>query len=255
MKQCTSCGAVNAPEAPACVQCGSVNFVPMAGQPMQQAPMYQQPPMGGAPMYQPAPQPPKKSNTGLIVGICVGVVVLAIVAIVLVIVLGKKDKDDDDKDTTAVAVTTEDTDWGNDPILPGVDEDDPTTEDMGWDDPTTEDGGYSSGLTLEDYITDAVRAQFEEECRAQMQANPGVYSDISFDVTGNTLTYMFTFATNIPEDQAAAFRDAADVELKAGMDSVVDQLAASGIKDVTVCVIFYNNDKSEIYCGYFYGSN
>lgn len=255
MKQCTSCGAVNAPEAPACVQCGSVNFVPMAGQPMYQQPPMGGAPMGGAPMYQqPAPQPPKKSNTGLIVGICVGVVVLAIVAIVLVLVLGKKDKDDDDKETTAVAVTTtEDDDWGNNPILPGVDEDDPTTtEDMGWDDPTTQGGG-TSGLTLESIFTDDLRKQLDEECRQQVQNNPE-FSDVGYDISGNTLTYIFTYSGNIGQDQIDAFVEKADAELKPGMDAVVDSFTDAGISGVVVEVVFKNNDGSEIYHGYFFGT-
>ena len=114
-----------------CNKCGSqvpdgMNFCNNCGNPMANAapqapqqPMYQQPPMQ-QPMYQPPvapieqPEPPKKKNTGLIIGIVAGVLAV-IVAAVLVWGLafdgfGLKDKDDDKdekKDSTTTSAVAE----------------------------------------------------------------------------------------------------------------------------------------------------
>lgn len=83
---------------------------PQYQQPVYQQPAYQEPYGYGMPGYQ--PEPPKKKNTGLIIGVAVSVV--AIIAIVLVIlfgtgVIGGKDEDDvnDEPDTTAAEVVSE----------------------------------------------------------------------------------------------------------------------------------------------------
>ena len=81
-------------------------------QPAYEQPAYQQP------EYMP-PEPPKKKNTGLIIGIAVASIV-AVVGIVVAILFGtgvigdsKKDKDDDDDEPKTTASTQVDATNGN----------------------------------------------------------------------------------------------------------------------------------------------
>ena len=95
---------------------------PMGGQPGmpgQPGGMPGQPPMGQPPMFGMPPQPPKKSNTGIIVGAVIGVVALLGLATVLVFTLGG----DDDKVTTEPSSDTTSADPSDEPS------DDPTSED------------------------------------------------------------------------------------------------------------------------------
>ena len=82
---CPSCGSQVDDNSPSCPVCGGTLFDQNAMQQGYGQPQGMNPMQGGAqPQY--APEPPKKSKTGLIIGIVVAAV--AVIAIVLCLVLG-----------------------------------------------------------------------------------------------------------------------------------------------------------------------
>ncbi|MGI5848537.1 MAG: zinc-ribbon domain-containing protein [Christensenellales bacterium] len=93
---CTKCGHKNIEESAFCVNCGSalqsIESQPQASQgrfmPLKGHGQYMPPPQGMYPNY--PLQVPKKSRKGLVVGLCIGGIVIIAAAVVLVILLTGK---------------------------------------------------------------------------------------------------------------------------------------------------------------------
>ncbi len=100
--------------------------------------------------------------------------------------------------------------------------------------------------TLETYYgNELTKKILDASIDQQMEEADGMYSDISYEVTGNTLTYQFYFA------EEPVFDEAMKATLESSLEGALDQ-TAPGIKaeskitdEITVGYIFYNPDGSE----------
>ena len=102
--------------------------------------------------------------------------------------------------------------------------------------------------TLEDYyMRPAYKAALEQEMENVKTQYADAYSDIAFEVKGNTFSYIYTYAVQIEDVDtakatlAASFTD----ETMAPLAESLEQEA--GVKGITVEYTFLNNDGSNIY--------
>lgn len=101
--------------------------------------------------------------------------------------------------------------------------------------------------TLEDFYSDeAIKAVMEQELEYVMTNSNGVFSDIWYEVEGNTMTYCYQYAE--PQDAEAT---AANIEAGITQEGV-DALAANerqltGVEHFTIVYVYYNSDGSLIY--------
>ena len=65
----------------------------------------------------------------------------------------------------------------------------------------------SAPATVEEYYTQpAVKSALDSQIESMKGSYAGVYSDLGYEVSGNTFTYWFQFADQIEEVDAAALR-------------------------------------------------
>ena len=105
-----------------------------------------------------------------------------------------------------------------------------------------------SSNTVEAYYTQpAVKQSLDAQIEAMKDSYSGVYSDLGYEVSGNTFTYWFRFATQIPDAEAAAEQLEASIteDMLAGIVSDVED--ECGVYGITCNYIYYNADGSIIY--------
>lgn len=102
--------------------------------------------------------------------------------------------------------------------------------------------------TLEEYYTrPAYKAALDQEIDAVKTQYADAYSDIRYEVKGNTFSYIYTYAVQIEDVETAK------ATLEASFtDETMAPLAASleeeaGVKGITVEYTFLNNDGSNLY--------
>ncbi len=102
--------------------------------------------------------------------------------------------------------------------------------------------------TVEEYYTQpAIKSALDSQIDSMKGSYAGVYSDLGYEVSGNTFTYWFQFADQIKEVDAAADQLEASLtdDMLAGIVSDVE--SECGVKGITCEYIYYNADGSVIF--------
>lgn len=106
----------------------------------------------------------------------------------------------------------------------------------------------SKVTTLEDYyMRPAYKAALDQEIETIKAQYADAYSDITFEVKGNTFSYIYTYAVQIDDVEtakqtlAASFTDETMAPLAASLEE------EAGVKGIAVEYIFLNNDGSNIH--------
>ncbi len=97
--------------------------------------------------------------------------------------------------------------------------------------------------TLEEFYTrPAYKTALDQQIATVQSQMADAYSDISYSVEGNTFSYSYTFATQIPDVEAAkqALREAlTDAQLADLAKTIQNE---SGVTDITLEYFYYNAD-------------
>ena len=102
--------------------------------------------------------------------------------------------------------------------------------------------------TVEEYYTQpAVKSALDSQIESMKGSYAGVYSDLGYEVSGNTFTYWFQFATQIEDVETAATQLEAAMtdEMMSGI--VADVETECGVTGITCEYIYYNADGTVIY--------
>ncbi len=102
--------------------------------------------------------------------------------------------------------------------------------------------------TVEEYYTQpAVKSALDSQIESMKGSYAGVYSDLGYEVSGNTFTYWFQFADQIEEVDAAADQLEASLtdEMMSGIVSDVE--SECGVTGITCEYIYYNADGSVLF--------
>ncbi len=106
-------------------------------------------------------------------------------------------------------------------------------------------GGAS---TVEEYYTQpAIQSALDAQIDNMKGSYAGVYSDLGYEVSGNTFTYWFQFADQIEDVDSAAnqLKSSLTDDMLAGIVSDVE--SECGVTGITCEYIYYNADGSVIY--------
>ncbi len=145
-------------------------------------------------------------------------------------VLAGCSKDDTEKDTsTSKGITTEAAENNN-----GTPEDNSSAE-----------------KTLSDYFAEpGVKEQMDSSMEAALSTYGSTYSDVSYEIDGNTIVYIYVFKDPMSVDEAT--QETLDAELS---KSVKDQNLIgimeqqSGVKGISIRYIYRNPDGTEVFNG------
>ncbi len=102
--------------------------------------------------------------------------------------------------------------------------------------------------TVEEYYSQPVLKEALDSQMEELKASyNGVYSDLGYDLDGNTFIYYYQYAVQIEDVDSAKQQLAASLtdEMMAGI--VSDVSAECGVADVTLKYTFYNADGSVLY--------
>lgn len=144
--------------------------------------------------------------------------------------------------------TLDDIDF-DDEILDDIDFDDETLDDIDFDDETSEDID-SDEKTLSDYFAEpGVKEQMDADVETAKTTYASKYTDISYEINGNTITYIYVYKDPIPEE----FHEQMDSYIVAEIKNqkvigAIEQLEQqSGVKGVSVQYIYRNPDGTDIF--------
>lgn len=102
--------------------------------------------------------------------------------------------------------------------------------------------------TLEEYYSQPqIKADLDEQMTSLKETYSDVYSDLGYELDGNTFTYYYKYASQISDANSAAEQLEAsftDEYMQGIIDSVAEEC---GIEDITLKYIFYNADGSVIF--------
>jgi len=102
--------------------------------------------------------------------------------------------------------------------------------------------------TVEEFYTQPVVKEALDAQIDNMKGNfAGVYSDLGYEVSGNTFTYWFQFADQIEEVEAAADQLESSLTDEMLADIVSDVEGECGVTGITCEYIYYNADGSVLY--------
>ncbi|MDE5873193.1 MAG: DUF4854 domain-containing protein [Lachnospiraceae bacterium] len=117
----------------------------------------------------------------------------------------------------------------------------------------TSEDAVPAEKTLTDYFAEpGVKESMDSDMASVKATYASTYSDISYEIDGNTLVYIYVFKDTIPEDSIEEIQKSADAELS---KSVKDQNLIglieqqSGVKGVSVRYIYRNPDGTEVFNG------
>lgn len=102
--------------------------------------------------------------------------------------------------------------------------------------------------TVEEYYTQpAVKSALDAQIEDMKAGYTSVYSDLGYEVSGNTFTYWFQFADQIEDADAAAeqLEGSLTDEMLSGIVSDVE--SECGVTGITCEYIYYNADGSIIF--------
>ncbi len=139
-------------------------------------------------------------------------------------------KDDTEKDTnTSEGITTEAAENNND-----------TSEDTS-----------SAEKTLSDYFAEpGIKEQMDSSMEAALSAYGSTYSDVSYEIDGNTIVYIYVFKDPMSVDEAT--QETLDAELSKtvkdqNLIGIMEQ--QSGVKGISIQYIYRNPDGTEVFNG------
>ena len=102
--------------------------------------------------------------------------------------------------------------------------------------------------TVEEYYTQpTIQSALDAQIDNMKGSYAGVYSDLGYEVSGNTFTYWFQFADQIEDVDSAAnqLKSSLTDDMLAGIVSDVE--SECGVTGITCEYIYYNADGSVIY--------
>ncbi|MBQ8246936.1 MAG: DUF4854 domain-containing protein [Lachnospiraceae bacterium] len=102
--------------------------------------------------------------------------------------------------------------------------------------------------TVEEYYTQPeIKEALDSQIEQMKGSYTGVYSDLGYEVSGNTFTYWFQFADQIEDADAAAeqLEGSLTDEMLSGIVSDVE--SECGVTGITCEYIYYNADGSVIF--------
>lgn len=106
----------------------------------------------------------------------------------------------------------------------------------------------SSGTTLEDTFSDADMKELEAQAEEYQRNNADTFSDVSIEVSGNTITYSYTFVGNLSDDEVELATPNWDASMPSIAESLVESGHSTGVTDPITCEVFlYNNNGKMIY--------
>lgn len=117
----------------------------------------------------------------------------------------------------------------------------------------TSEDAVPAEKTLSDYFAEpGVKEQMDSEMDAAKTAYASTYSDISYEIDGNTIVYIYVFKDAIPEDTIEGIQESLDAELSKSVEDqnligMIEQ--QSGVKGVSVRYIYRNPDGTDVFNG------
>ncbi len=117
----------------------------------------------------------------------------------------------------------------------------------------TSEDAVPAEKTLTDYFAEpGVKEQMDSDMATAKATYASTYSDISYEIDGNTIVYIYVFKDAMPEDAIEGIQESLDAELS---KSVKDQNLIglieqqSGVKGVSVQYIYRNPDGTDVFNG------
>ncbi len=105
-----------------------------------------------------------------------------------------------------------------------------------------------SGMTVEDYYTQPhIKEALDIQIDSMKDSFSGTYSDLGYEVSGNTFTYWFRFANQIEDVETAAAQLEAGLTEDMLIDIVTNVEEECGVTGITCAYIYYNADGSILY--------
>lgn len=106
----------------------------------------------------------------------------------------------------------------------------------------------SKPSTIEEFYTrPAYQAALDEQMESFRTAYSSMYSDIDYELSGNTFTYTYTLATQIDDVEGAKQTLESSLSASDVSSAIDDMEEETGITGITVEYVYYNNDGSEIF--------
>jgi len=105
--------------------------------------------------------------------------------------------------------------------------------------------------TLSDYFAEqGVKEQMDADMETAKTTYASTYTDISYEINGNTITYIYVYKDPIPEDSFEEFHEQMDSYIVAEIKNqnligAIEQ--QSGVKGVSVQYIYRNPDGTDIF--------
>lgn len=120
------------------------------------------------------------------------------------------------------------------------------------DDNDTQEDTVSAEKTLSDWVAEAgIKEQLDSEMASVKAAYASTYSDVSYEIDGNTLVYIYVFKDPMPED-TMEMQESLDAELSKSVkdEKLISTLEqASGVKGISIRFVYRNPDGTEIFSG------
>lgn len=261
MAFCKNCGAQINDVDMFCGVCGAPverNEIPAAPvyqpaavpDPAQYLDPYQAPYQAPVQNYGTAPEPPKRSNKGLIIGLIAGgaslLVVIAIcVSAVLFINKAKREIEETTERTrrtteeTTDETTEETTEWTTEETT-----EETTDETTG---ETSETSRNNGERTLEDVLDRAI-LQSEIDKLKETSTFKDAYKDATVEIRGNDIIYKYYYNKSMTADQIKRVRQALEQsDLKSTIEVLKDSVErACGIRPTSIIYTYYTADDVEI---------
>lgn len=121
------------------------------------------------------------------------------------------------------------------------------------DDNDTSEDTVPAEKTLSDWLAEeGIKDQLDSEIASVKSTYSSTYSDVSYEIDGNTLVYIYVFKDPIPEDAIDGMKESLDDELAQSVKdqnliSIMEQ--QSGVKGVSVRFVYRNPDGTDVFSG------
>lgn len=118
------------------------------------------------------------------------------------------------------------------------------------DDDASEDT-TAAAKTLSDYMAEpGVKEAMDADMESAKAAYASTYSDVSYEIDGNTFVYIYVFKDPMPEDTMSELQESLDTELQNAIDSqnligIMEQ--QTGVEGVSIQYIYRNPDGTDVF--------
>ncbi len=145
-------------------------------------------------------------------------------------------------------------------ILAGCSKDDPkvtqydsiSTDDVRDSIIESNNSGDAAEKTLTDYFAEPGVKEGMDSSVAYAKSSLSEYSDVSYEIDGNTLVYIYVFKNPVPKDTIEGIQEDLDAELSKSVkdQNLIGMLEQqSGVKGVSVQFIYRNPDGTDVFNG------